>query len=109
MHETIPGFADPEKIYVNDKKTELILQLKDGSYYSKNLVNNFGVVNLNQKSISILENIINKSHENLIKCVFGYRETDRDYKTFIYDLFTLALFLEKLPSLPVSIAFQIVY
>lgn len=92
----MPGFADPEKIYVNDEKTELILQLKDGSYYSKNLVNNFGMVNL--KSTDILENIINKSHENLIKCVFGYRETNRDYKTFIYDLFTLALFLEKLPS-----------
>lgn len=98
MYQSMPGLADPNKILLNDKKTELILQLKDGSFYSKNLVNNYGVVNLNQNAITILEDIVNNSHENLVKCAVGYRETNRDYKTFIYDLFTLALLLEKLPS-----------
>lgn len=80
----------------NEKK--LVLDLDSQAKEYATLDDSTYPLNLNSSATSILQEIITKKHSNLLKCANGYHDSGRNFYFFLYDLVSLAWYLEKLPA-----------
>ena len=89
-----------EKIYLetNNSVKQLIIKFKSGNKELSDLTNTQYTYHLSEKSIILLEDIIDNNQDELISCAKGYFRSGRDYYIFFYDLASLCWLIEKLPD-----------
>ncbi|MBI1829409.1 MAG: hypothetical protein HY222_03145 [Thaumarchaeota archaeon] len=82
----------------NNGQMKVGAKLNNGMSFTLSLDDKQRPLHFTNSEFSVLKEIITTNNDKLIKCVNGYKTSDRNFEYFFYDLAALAWYIDKLPQ-----------